>query len=122
MDARLNDPDWETIFKEYVNPPAHVRRLPVETTYAREDVRKILAIEDGENDGPCWLGVFKMRDGKFLAVRAGCDYTGWDCQAGGHADLADTHADVVALGLTLEERTRLGLRVSGKRVLRVRAV
>ena len=44
----------------------------------REDVVEIIAIDDGENDECNWLGLFKMKDGRYLALSAGCDYTGWD--------------------------------------------
>ncbi len=44
----------------------------------REDVVEILGIAEGENDGPEWLLLAKMRDGRFLSLSAGCDYTGWD--------------------------------------------
>jgi hypothetical protein len=44
----------------------------------REDVETIIAIDDGENDEANWLGLFKMKDGRYLALSAGCDYTGWD--------------------------------------------
>lgn len=42
-----------------------------------KDVVEVVSYEDGDNDGPDWVGVFKMNDGRYLAVRAGCDYTGW---------------------------------------------
>ena len=44
----------------------------------REDVETIIAMEDGENDGPDWVGFFKLKNGLYLGIEAGCDYTGWD--------------------------------------------
>ncbi len=44
----------------------------------RSDVAEIIATDDGENDGPPWVGLFLLTDGRYLAVEAGCDYTGWD--------------------------------------------
>lgn len=106
----LADWDWEHIFDHYTNP-THVRTKTARgESYKRTDVAKVVAAEDGANDGPEWVGLFKMRDGKWLAVRAGCDYTGWGCVESGSSDYADTKADAIAFGLTEEERTRLGLR------------
>lgn len=31
----------------------------------------------GQNDGLAWRAVFVLYDGRFLFVKAGCDYTGW---------------------------------------------
>jgi hypothetical protein len=51
-----------------------------------------------------------MKDGNFLAVRAGCDYTGWDCQAGGSSNVARSEADIIRFGLSDNERARLNLK------------
>lgn len=62
--------------------PTHVQfhsgpRVSIEPV-SREDVVEIIAMEDGENDQMDWVGVFKLKDGRYLALEAGCDYTGWD--------------------------------------------
>ena len=44
----------------------------------RKDVKKILALSEGENNELSWLGVFDLWDGRYLFLEAGCDYTGWD--------------------------------------------
>jgi hypothetical protein len=77
------------------------------------DVAEVLRKEDGENDGPEWIGVFRLKDGRFAYVAAGCDYTGWDCQAGGTGKAFATIKDCVVMGLTDEYRRRLGVRVDG---------
>lgn len=41
-------------------------------------VVEIVAAVEGENDGPDWLCIAKLDDGKYATMRAGCDYTGWD--------------------------------------------
>ncbi len=41
-------------------------------------VDKVLASEEGENDGRDWAALFLMRDGRYCFLEAGCDYTGWD--------------------------------------------
>lgn len=43
----------------------------------RIDVKRIIAAVNGEPDYAHWTGVFEMNDGRFLAVDAGCDYSGW---------------------------------------------
>ncbi len=46
--------------------------------FTREDVVAIIAHDDGEQDESDWLGLFVLRNGRFAALSAGCDYTGWD--------------------------------------------
>ena len=46
--------------------------------FTRKDVVEILYMREGENDGPDWLGLFRLRDGRYAYLKAGCDYTGWD--------------------------------------------
>jgi hypothetical protein len=46
--------------------------------FGRKDVVRVVALSEGENDGPNWLCVGELRDGRFFALDAGCDYTGWD--------------------------------------------
>lgn len=75
--------------------------------FARADVERIIALAEGENDGPRWVGVFKLKDGRFACLSAGCDYTGWDCQAGGNAHVAPRLKDIIRWGLTADERDRL---------------
>ncbi len=64
MLERLDDYDWREAF-DYA-------------TYDREQVAEVLYADDGDNDGPAWIGLFKMCDGKFMGLNAWCDYTGWD--------------------------------------------
>jgi len=96
MLERISDYDWKEAFgyagdpgRDENNPNTYgtcecepVERVPGSQVSLerclREDVEAIIAIEDGENDGPEWLGLFKMKDGRYLALEAGCDYTGWD--------------------------------------------
>ena len=44
----------------------------------RADVVRILASRDGFHDADDWIGVFELRDGRYLFARGGCDLTGWD--------------------------------------------
>ena len=51
-----------------------------------DDIAQIVALSNGDNDGPSWLGLFETHDNCYLYVEAGCDYTGWDCQANASAE------------------------------------
>lgn len=84
---------------------AHVSTEP----FQRADVDEVIASEEGENDGQNWIGVFKLRDGRFAFLSAGCDYTGWDCQSGGHAIVDDDLDHLIQFGLGEDDRARLGL-------------
>jgi hypothetical protein len=79
-----------------------------ESVFGYDDIDEILGMSDGENDGPPWLLVLKLKDGRFAYIEAGCNYTGWDCQAGGTAHVADTLEQLIRFGLTEEARDRLG--------------
>lgn len=72
--------DWQKAFEvacrdriESVPPGTTHRTAP----FATSDVAEVIAYADGENDGDEWVGVFRLYDGRFVAVVAGCDYTGW---------------------------------------------
>lgn len=111
MLERLDTYDWQQAFDVSASPEA-VFRSPtaVDTTaFGREDVSEILAIDEGENDGDNWVAVFKLVDGRFAAIGAWCDYTGWDCQSGGSIYVANTYDDIINFGLDEGQRTRLGL-------------
>lgn len=73
------------------------------------DVAEVVASADGENDEAEWVGVFRLKDGRFLVASGWCDYTGWDCAAGNHLEVAATLADAIAFGLGDSQRARLGL-------------
>lgn len=74
--------DWKYVF-EYADgteghPEVAVPGLQTSTkTFDRDDVEELIGIEDGDNDGPDWIAVGKLTDGRFFSIAAGCDYTGW---------------------------------------------
>lgn len=80
--------DWKYAFA-YAGEPdagdgeATIRRAEPrdETTslapFSRADVEEVLALSEGENDGPNWLCFGKLRDGRYFFLSAGYDYTGW---------------------------------------------
>ncbi len=45
---------------------------------SRIDIAEIIAAVNGKNDRDSWLGVFLLKDGRFLVAEGSCDYTGWD--------------------------------------------
>lgn len=84
----LDNYDWHAAFAyageqgggaTCVKPPTacegagEVRVCPV----TRYEVAEILAMSEGRNDEQDWLGLFRLHDGRFLYLEAGCDYTGW---------------------------------------------
>lgn len=49
------------------------------------DIKKVLAVYEGENDGPSWRWVLRLNDDRIVFLTGWCDYTGWDCQSGATA-------------------------------------
>ena len=45
--------------------------------FNRESVVEIVGLSEGENDSADWIGVFRLADGRYACLEAGCDYTGW---------------------------------------------
>ena len=113
----LNDYDWKQAFgfagetgawnSGMPSPaPPNDEAVPVDP-FTREDVEEIVLLAEGENDGDPWFGVFVLKDRRFASIVAGCDYTGWDCQAGGDAKVAATLDSILRYGLTDSERRRV---------------
>jgi hypothetical protein len=114
MLSELASYDWEQAFQVSSTRPAVPNQVAPGETPTREMVEQIIAIEEGENDGANWLLVAKLHDGRFICVSAGCDYTGWDCRAGGDILVAATLEDALRYGLDDEERERLKVQLQGK--------
>ena len=88
MLKRLNGYNWREVFEyaapslceaghEHGRPEAVIASQIFTTPFTREDVEEIIAICDGARDDDSWVGVFKLKDGRFASIRAGCDYSGW---------------------------------------------
>lgn len=77
VDERLNDHDLQECAK-YGNG------------FDFGDIEKSLACLFGENEGPSWHYVVKLKNGKYAYLTGWCDYTGWGCQEGGESKLAST--------------------------------
>jgi len=77
-----------------------------------DEVAEILASEEGENDGDSWVAVVKLTDGRFGFIDAGCDYTGWDCRAGGDGFITDTFEELQRWKMNSSARRRLKMELS----------
>lgn len=127
LDERIRGYDWEHAFQccgapeiepggdEYVsvyNSPSVSVALGSTVAadpFQRNDVKRVIAAADGENDGADWIGIFELNDGRFAFLSAGCDYTGWDCQSGGGATVSHSLDHLLQFGTDESARVRLGL-------------
>ena len=83
----LDDCNWKETFAYAGGPGGAEGSTPPKPTppgnttpaypFTRHEVKRIIAKQDGDNDGPDWVAVGELWDGRFFVVRAGCDYTGW---------------------------------------------
>lgn len=74
----IHNSDWVHIFREYGGPSQAIWNRSVSQKDVKiEDVCVVLHLVEGEREGPDWVGVFRLKDGRHFTVRAGCDYTGW---------------------------------------------
>ena len=103
------DFDWIEAFK-YANTTRTATNC-AKDGFTIADVANVFAASPGENDGPSWMMVGKLNDGRHFFLDAGCDYTGWDCQAGGDAQVADTYENLKRYGMTEDARERLGIKL-----------
>lgn len=85
---------------------------PPADPFGMEDIAEILAADPGEPDGREWMCALKLIDGRYAYIQAGCDYTGWDCQADGSAWVASDRDSLIRWALTDPARHRLGLSLS----------
>lgn len=77
-------------------------------SFGIDDVAEVISAVEGENDGPSWIMAGKLKDGRYFFLEAGCDYTGWDCQASGDAMVADSFDNLIRFGMTTDARFRFG--------------
>lgn len=74
-----------------------------------EEVVDVINADEGENDGESWICYGQLANNSFFFLTAWCDYTGWDCQAGGEFF---THYDLEQLkrfNMSDRDRERLGI-------------
>lgn len=108
--------DWRASYdwKEAFTYGGNVRWNPISEGLSRDaigidDVTEVIAMAEGENDGASWLMAGRVKDGRYFLLCAGCDYTGWDCQASGEVMFAGTRDDLIRFCLSDDDRSRLGL-------------
>jgi len=78
LTSMVDDYDWQEVFKtEYATPEAIPGVVCDTSLFTLQDVERIIGSVNGENDGPSWVAVGQLNDGRYFAIRAGCDYTGW---------------------------------------------
>jgi hypothetical protein len=97
IEELLASSDWEEAWKY---APQDV---------AREDVAAVIASVEGQNDEDSWVGVFRLRDGRYLYLTAWCDYTGWGCQEEGSSDTRTDLVEVYNELCSEDDRRRLDL-------------
>lgn len=93
MLPELDDCSWSSAFHEAIaggdgRDGPHLVECTVERAepndnvgvqgFCRESVSEIFGIVEGENDEDDWVVCGRLRDGRYFALAAGCDYTGWD--------------------------------------------
>jgi hypothetical protein len=79
-----------------------------------EDVATIENAVEGENDGDDWIIFGTLKDGRWFSLKAGCDYTGWDCQASGNSHTAATRDELIRMGMDAGTRKRFDLMLPGE--------
>lgn len=118
MLERLKEFDWQQAFGYAGEPdtcgtPSVVECIPGvgidASPFTCADVDEVYFADDGENDGKDWVIAGRLKDGRFFGLRAYCDYTGWDCCAGGHARIARSYDEMIWFALEPDERERFGL-------------
>jgi hypothetical protein len=116
----LDSYNWEEVFGEgsggnctpiVPNRSPTDRTTPIDT-FKRNDVLLICGQQEGENDGRDWIVWGKLKDGRWFVARAGCDYTGWYCQAHNSGDVASSIENIIQFGMSEDERSRFGCAVN----------
>lgn len=113
LEAFKKDYDWSEAFSPgnvkysmaLPDMPSEWNGNPIEA------VTEILAQAAGENDEEEWVAVVRLGEPFFCyaVVSAWCDYTGWDCQSGGHVEcIHSANAACSKMNLTDRQRERLG--------------
>lgn len=126
MKEELDDYNWKEVFSAAgvetgSNGIDLTRAIPTDTVTSLEpfgcdDVAEILHKEEGDNDGPDWIIVVKLKDGRFAYLEGGCDCTGWDCQSSCSAQVAATYEEIVRFGCSESARTRFNIEIDGEGV------
>ena len=104
-----SDYNWREAVSSVSMDPA----LPISgvdlSYFSIEDVEEVFHASEGWNDEEHWIAVVRLKDGRFVAMNAWCDYTGWDWQSGGEARVASSYNEIIRFGLSDDERNDLGI-------------
>ena len=118
--ACLDGYDWAEVFGEgtggnctIIRPDGPVGSDVSLAPFQRCDVEYVVGQEEGENDGADWIVWGKLKDGRYFIARGGCDYTGWDCQAGNSGNVANTELQLITFGMSEDERKRFKRELPG---------
>jgi hypothetical protein len=106
IDEMIADYDWREAF--HFAQTIRTATECVSEPFSIEDVSEILKFDNGTNDEESWVMVGKLKDGRFFFLDAWCDYTGWDCQSGGDAQVANSLENLTRFGMDEKARERLG--------------
>ncbi len=111
MDSRITDEAWRDAFAKFARYPTPARGGDgVRRGYVPEDVEHVVAL-DAVGDG--LLGLFFMRDGSYLTLRASIDQDWGDLGDDGAANVTDNLEDAVFYGLEAGERDALADQIPG---------
>ena len=109
LDYFRNDYDWKCVFAYACGD--HVSTCLGSTVspdpFTIDDVERVIAFDNGENDGASWITILFLKDKRFAFLTAGCDYTGWGCQESGNAVISHNLINLLQFGLGLDDRQRL---------------
>lgn len=81
-----------------------------------DDIATIAGAIEGENDGDDWIIWGQLKRGDWFFLKAGCDYTGWDCQASGNSHLYATREELIRMGMDAGSRKRFGVMLPGEKL------
>lgn len=113
-----SDYDWKEAFGYAGEPGTNATANLLEAVpgseidaneFRMEDVFGVVAESTGENDGDSWICYGVLKDNRWFFLEAWCDYTGWDCQAGGSASIASNREECERFALTDQARHRLSV-------------
>lgn len=107
LDEMKQSFDWQEAFN--VSPTYNTMSEASDTEIALDDVSVIFASVEGDNDGPDWLAIGKVTDGRYFVIEAGCCYTGWDCNGHGTIHVSTSWNELITMAMDNSQRDRLGI-------------
>lgn len=75
----------------------------------RKDVNEILAVWENHNDGWTGVGLFRLKDGRYVVASGCAEYTGWDCGGRNNLAVSKTLAEALVFGMNEAEAECLDL-------------